>query len=579
MSCASRRVLLDNIAVLTGNKMSVPNKPPAMPQDVAPTPSSSLTGGKHGQAAPLQQALPLTPQHKKPQSRIASASQLWLCVHLPALPLEALQQTSEPFAVFDEQQGMRKVLLANAPAKALGIGPGLSVNAALALVPTLLVEERNQLRELQVLHQLAALAEKYTSFVCLAGPSLLLLEIAGSLRLFGGLKALRQRIDANIRQQGFCAAIAIAPSPLAATWFARAGARVCIRNTANLAGRLASLPLTCLDWPDAIQASLKGMGISRIGECLRLPRQGFAKRFGACRLLELDRALGKLPDPRTRFREPERFSSDYEFSEEQSNRDLLLNACEVLLEKLERFLLTRQVAVQHIQFSFFYLQNPATHLALGCAQTNRTVLHWLKLLELKLERTSFTAPVIAIRLCSGPSESFSATSGALNFSKQTKRQWNTPITHLAERLGARIGEAAVHGVMMVAEHRPKYAWQRCDAVEEMPHCAAVPGYTGDYADKQLAGFTHEIQRNNSLMLRRPLWVLQEPRLLVTEQGAPQYEGVLQLLAGPERLETGWWDEDGIARDYFVARNPQGVHFWIYRDRSRKQEWYLEGMFG
>lgn len=558
--------------------MSASNKPPAMPQDAAPTPSPSLTG-KQGQAAPLQQSLLLTQQNKVPQSRLTAASQLWLCVYLPALPLEALQQTSEPFAVFDDQQGMRKVMLANASARALGVGPGLSVNAALALVPTLLLEERSKSRELQVLRQLAALAEKYTSFVCLAGPSLLLLEIAGSLRLFGGLKALRQRIDLNIKQQGFCAAIAIAPTPLAATWFARAGVRVCIQNTANLAGKLASLPLTCLDWPDSVQASLKGMGISRIGECLRLPRQGFAKRFGACRLLELDRALGKLPDPRFRFKEPERFSSDYEFSEEQSDRDLLLNACEVLLKKLERFLLIRQVAVQHIQFSFFYLQSPVTHLALGCVQADRAVLHWLKLLELKLERISFTAPVIAIRLCSGQSESFSATSETLNFSKQTKRPWNAPITHLAERLSARIGEASVHGVMMVAEHRPKYAWQRCVATEEVPRCHALPGYMDNSADNQLAGFTQGMQRNNSLMLRRPLWMLREPRLLVAKQGVPQCEGTLQLLSGPERLETGWWDEDGIARDYFVARNPQGVHVWIYRDHSKKLEWYLEGMFG
>ena len=54
------------------------------------------------------------------------------------------------------------------------------------------------------------------------------------------------------------------------------------------------------------------------------PGKGFARRFGPQRLIELDRALGRLPDPRTSWRAPERFCTDYEMTEEQSDRELLL---------------------------------------------------------------------------------------------------------------------------------------------------------------------------------------------------------------------------------------------------------------
>ena len=75
-------------------------------------------------------------------------------------------------------------------------------------------------------------------------------------------------------------------------------------------------------------------------------------------------------------------------------------------------------------------------------------------------------------------------------------------------------------------------------------------------------------------------MLEEPRLLASARGEPYYQGALQLISGPERIETGWWDEDGIARDYFVAVNPKGVHLWVYRDRGKdKGQWYLHGMFG
>lgn len=65
-----------------------------------------------------------------------------------------------------------------------------------------------------------------------------------------------------------------------------------------------------------------------------------------------------------------------------------------------------------------------------------------------------------------------------------------------------------------------------------------------------------------------------------EAGRPAYQGMLTILEGPERLETGWWDESGIARDYYIALSGRGVRLWVYRDRgdSRKR-WFLHGFFG
>ena len=85
-----------------------------------------------------------------------------------------------------------------------------------------------------------------------------------------------------------------------------------------------------------------------------------------------------------------------------------------------------------------------------------------------------------------------------------------------------------------------------------------------------------MRRTNSLLLRRPLWILPEPLPLTTN---PEYHGPLKLVDGPERIETGWWDGKGIARDYYVATNAKGVHLWIYRNRNRQATWHLHGIFG
>jgi protein ImuB len=74
-------------------------------------------------------------------------------------------------------------------------------------------------------------------------------------------------------------------------------------------------------------------------------------------------------------------------------------------------------------------------------------------------------------------------------------------------------------------------------------------------------------------------MLPEPALLSVEQGYPLYQGRLNILEGPERLETGWWDEDSIARDYYTAVNPQGMRLWVFRNRRFEPAWYLHGYFG
>ncbi|MFB3078712.1 MAG: hypothetical protein ACE1Y4_11990, partial [Lysobacterales bacterium] len=175
-------------------------KLPVAVREAAPTPPA------------VQQSLSLTP---------TPVRRLWFCIWLPNLPLEACHSSAEAtdaLAIVAEQHGIHRVLLADARATAAGIMAGQSAHAALALLPALRLEERSLTREQQALEVLASWLERFSSFVSIAGENVLLLEIAGSLRLFGGLKHLRQTISSGLSAQGFAASLAIAPTPLAATW-------------------------------------------------------------------------------------------------------------------------------------------------------------------------------------------------------------------------------------------------------------------------------------------------------------------------------------------------------------------------
>jgi protein ImuB len=303
------------------------------------------------------------------------------------------------------------------------------------------------------------------------------------------------------------------------------------------------------------------MGITNIGDCLRLPREGFTRRFGAERLLELDRALGHLPDPRDSWRAPERFCADYEMTEEQSDRELLLHICHELLFSHEQFLLARQLGTQRLCFSFFHLKSAATELQLGAAVADRSQARWFVLIKIRFETLRLPEPVNAVRLRSGLSQPLQAETAPLCFhAKGAKQRQRYSIAQLAERLVARIGEQSVNAMNIVAEHRPEYAW-------------TTQSPLSDWSASSLT--TRDA-------VTRPLWMLSEPTLLSADGAYPVYKGSrLTLLDGPERLETGWWDGQGVSRDYYRAADGAGMRLWVFRNRQQQTlpNWYLHGIFG
>jgi protein ImuB len=77
---------------------------------------------------------------------------------------------------------------------------------------------------------------------------------------------------------------------------------------------------------------------------------------------------------------------------------------------------------------------------------------------------------------------------------------------------------------------------------------------------------------------RPLWLLREPIKLESVESQPFYKGNLSFTTERERIISGWWDSQEIARDYFMATTIQGVRLWLYKDLTDSDRWYLQGYF-
>ncbi len=397
----------------------------------------------------------------------------------------------------------------------------------------------------QRLERLARWLLDFTPVVSLEPPEAVLAELRGSLRLFGGAATLRRRVQDELQARGLRACVALAPTPRGALWLARAGLGIAATRSDALPGLAAQLPLSCLGWPGELTAALQGLGVRRLSDLLRLPRDGFARRFGPEWLAELDEALGRRPQPRRRHLQPERFDARLELPCEATGTAALEPALQQLLERLGRFLRRRAAGLAGLQLLLAHRDRAPTRLRLGLARASGDVAHLAGLLQERLGRSKLPAPVTALRLRSGLCLPLEPRSAALFAAGPSSDPDAT--ARLLERLRARLGSEAVFGVRPVAEHRPERAW-----------CVAEPG--GPPAPQEPSPGS-----------RRPLWVLAEPQPL------GRWDGL--LLAGPERIETGWWDGRDVRRDYYVALTGEGLGLWIYRERPPAGGWFLHGVFG
>jgi len=528
-----------------------------------PLPGSSATPS-------VLRVRPVSPPPKGPDSQAAlklEPRELWVAAHLPQLAVLALRKPGDtrPLVVVDSDDHNQRIIDADAQAQADGVRPGMTLAAALAAAPHIEPRPRDATRERELMQHLAALACEFTPQVSIESPDGLLLEIKPSIALFGGLRELCRRLrnvcraDALLTQLRAAPHFTLAPTALAALAAARAGARCFITDPAVLPARLKPLPLAVLRWPEEHIARLAAMGVRTLGELLRLPRAGFARRFGPQLLADLDRLLGKRADPRARLAPRERYRGALDLDHEIEDHERILQALAPLLEQLEQFLRARQRGVTALQCRFHHYRAAPTLCTLRLAAPEASAERFACLLRERLASLVLPEPVRRCELRGGALRPLSLESRSLWSPGEHGHVSTGEMPSLVEHLRARLGAQALYGIRRVPEHRPERAW-----------CMAEPVIAATRPD---AGAPPCPPRG------RPMWLLAAPQPLESQRGRPRHGGALQLLEGPERIESGWWDGGDIRRDYYVAKDVTGAVLWIYRECDGARHWFLHGIFG
>ncbi|AKJ27838.1 hypothetical protein AAW51_1147 [Caldimonas brevitalea] len=403
-----------------------------------------------------------------------------------------------------------------------------------------------------------------------------LMEVQSSLRLFGGARALCERVMREAVELG-ASQVGRGPTALAALAFARTvpGTRPTRGPAAHSwAERLDTLPLGALTAAALHEPLLARLGCRTLGQLRALPRTGLARRCGAALLEALDQAYGVRPERWDWLRLPEVFDTRLELPGRVEEAGALMFGARRLVLQMCGWLAARHAGVRHFVLGWRHdFHRPGTddagELVVRTAEITRQPEHLCRLLGELLSRVQLDGPVGELSLRADTVEPLAPHSAALALEAGAAAPRDgESLAQLVERLTARLGAERVVRPQLVSDHRP----------ESMQHWRAAA--TGEAPRPLPAG---------ALPSPLPGWLLCCPEPLAVRRDLPQHGGALQLLAGPHRVDAGWWEVEAgpgaVARDYYIAADQRGSLLWIYRERvsaaadAGAAGWFLHGVFG
>lgn len=491
---------------------------------------------------------------------------LWLCLHLPQLPLSALDSDSDSDCPIVDQHGPHRWLITGAGQ----VRPGTSLAQALMLEPALRTRGRRADAEQAALTGLAHAAYAYGQPVCaqiqdLHEPgrvprALLWVEIGNSLRLFGGQVPLCDAMRAEWSELGHSARLGVAPTRAGAALLActapgaaspPASAMATGTGTATdlqaLRAQLDVLPLRVLHWPGAVLHALHGVGLRRLRDLFAVPREAFSQRFGSAYRLALDRLLGDAAEPFEAIVPPQTFRRRFELGSEVEDTERLQFPLKRLCTELQAYLRARDRGLRSVTLAVLHAGARQTRLHAQFVDPHRDARRIFDALYERLGRDGLPLPARELVLIA---EDFAAAHVPQTDLFDTRtgqaQAWGAAL----ERIRGRLGESRAWTLQMIEDHRPERGSAAClhtDTVAGRVQAAPRPAPSGLHRP--------------TLLLRAP-WPMPAPEL------PPD--------AGVERIESGWWDAHDIRRDY-VAIDINGARAWVFRDLSSGQ-WFLHGWF-
>jgi protein ImuB len=393
------------------------------------------------------------------------------------------------------------------------------------------------------------------------------MEVEASTRLFGGKRALRDRVLQESLDLG-STGLAWAPNSLAALSLARAGIENGFKKP--LDELLDGLALEVLSATAPHRTTLAQLGCRTLGDIRRLPRGGVSRRFDKELLGALDRAYGLVPEAHVWHEIPEKFHARLELMSRVELAPALLFGARRLLLQLCGWLAARHCGTTSFKLRWAHDSmrskdaGDGGELVVRTAEPMRDIEHLCRLLAENLAKVELKAPAGDLALETLDVVALEERSGALFPDAERNGE---SLALVLERIAARLGPDRVLRPVLLDDHRLEWAQHWQPAPEPRP----------------------KKNPQSPDLLPQPTFVLPQPLTLAIRDNRPIYQGPLHLLSGPHRVESGWWHRvvvdraqttNFVTRDYWVALSEHAGVLWVYQERlaDDRTAWYLHGSF-
>ncbi len=504
------------------------------------------------------------------------------CLDLPALPLQLVWRTepawrAHPVVVIDDDRPQGVVRWACERARAAGVLAGQRYAHALTLCGELRARVVPSEQIEAAITELRAALHRLSPRVEVGEAGTFWLDGDGLTRIFASGTAWGVTIGKTIAALGFTGAIVVGFSRFATYAIARATrqAVTVLRNDREERTAASAVPLARLEIDPELRAALARLGVTTVGQMVRLPGGGILERFGrdAHRLYQL--AAGERWDPLVPMAPPEAPDERVLLDDDEADVERLVFVIKAPLDRLLDRLAARGRALTalHLELALKHAVGKI-ELRADCIKPASATLDGrtlLRLVHLRLSGSAgsagstgvlLSAPVNALRVWA---DDVPATRAQLAlFAAKPRRDLRAADEALA-RLRAELGDDAVVRAVLRDGHLPEasFGWER---------------------------LVHVVPAQPDPKLVRPL----VRRMFVRSQPLPPHarqgrddgwllsgleHGAVVRICGPYVVSGGWWTHARASgethREYHFAELRRGDCLWVYYDRNRRR-WFWQG---
>lgn len=459
---------------------------------------------------------------------------LWAFLDFTRLTLDMTdyRTAGQPTAVYDEQRNM--IVQRNQTAAEKGIKAGMGLAQAAALCPDISIISYSQDKERGHLQAIAARLYQVASDIVVVPPASLAVRLDNLCHYYGTVAGTWHAISGELRPLHLHFRFASGWSVECASALAKAKCDQIFTDKKAISSALRKCQVSHLEIDSRQQRTLNRVGIYTLDRLLSLTVSELGKRFDNNLIQYLTALRGDTYPTYPVYRPSEVFERDCDVTYEIENTQYLVPYLKGLLSDLTVFLRLRNKVVTEITLTLDYREQTASTFVFRSAVGLSCNKKWLDIAVLQLENMSLCAPVISLRLFAGSLEEHDADNQDFF---QDRHQYFAQ-KQLMSRLQARLGDHCVKSPSAGDDHRMELQTLSGESSVSANHGHWLPA----------------LRLNSPIPLTAPC----------------------QITFGPVRLQTGWWDEQPVKRDYFIARTQAGEFIQVFR--NAQQHWFIQGYY-